>query len=221
MVIERYMRTYVYNSAETDHGFVVSNDGYNGDPKCPAFIPEKMPREKAQTILGSGEVEFGSIIPEAVKRYVLDGMLKLFAGEASDWNIISFEVMPAQLQLKLANPKLCAIRDAIDSLDFENPHDIVSVKCSEGYNDILDYIYLTLYPVVRGERRESIRVEFSNLREDVGEVDYFDISISSSSAEVQESHKNSCSRRKTYLTFSDKVDSCGDKIMIGEIEEVR
>lgn len=221
MVRERYTRTYIYDDAETDHGFIVSNNSDVGDPKCPPFIPESISTEEVQRIIGDGEIEFGTIFPEEAERYVKDSMLKLFTGKESDWQIISFEVMPGELILKLANPKLCAVWENINSLDLDDPKEIIDVNCVS--DDMLRYVYFTLKPVLRASYNyRSLSLNFSNAREDIpGEIDYFKVYIAPLIAEVTESHEISRARRQTNLTFGKEADSSGDKIMIGEIEEIR
>lgn len=221
MVKERYTRTYIYDNAETDHGFIVSNNSDVGDPKYPPFIPESISFEEAQRIIDGGEIEFGTIFPEEAESYIKDSMLKLFTGKRSDWQIISFEIMPGELLLRLANPKLCAIQGIVDLLDVEDSKEIIKIDCVS--DDMLRYVYFTLNPVQHaGYNYRSLSLKFSNAREDIsGEVDYFKVYISPSVADVTESHEISRARRRTELTFGEEADPNGSMTMIGEIEEVR
>lgn len=70
MIRERYVRQYAYDEGDVNSGFVLMNDRYSGDSKCPPFVPEAMTQEQAKMIVERGEVDYFDIIITSLETYI-------------------------------------------------------------------------------------------------------------------------------------------------------
>lgn len=212
--LERYQKIYVFDSAEMDYGFTISNSQFsNGSIDYPPFTPEIMFKNDIEHYLDSMEIEFGDL-EQVAEKYVAESMAKLLAGGKSDYCVTAISVIPGRLRLVVRNRKILEILELVNQLDLKDSHKLIEF----GRNDFLTREYL--YVDFHAKDEDSLGpIQFSSQSISAAdEINYCSVRTCPHCATVKEWYEQNAARRQTYLTFKGK-DEDDEDIMVGGIEE--